>query len=419
MPVKYMSREARPFVSALSVQQRFVVAVLAFLQFTVILDFVVLAPLGAVLMPALSITPGQFGVVVSVYAFSAAVSGLLAAGFADHFDRKRFLLVFYAGFLVGTLFCGVVRSYELLLLARGVTGMFGGVLGSIVATIAADLFSLEVRGRVMGYIQAAFAASRVLGIPVALALSTHLGWQSPFLVIASVGAVVWLVISWKLDPMKKHVDGDQPQSSPLRHFAIIVQTPRYWLAFVVSALLTTGGFMLMPYSSAFSVHNLGVAVAQLPTLYFAAGVFTMAMGPLVGGFADRFGKFRVFMVAVISSVAMVTVYTRLSETPFWIIVVLNTSVMVAVSARMIPAQALLSAVPPPEKRGAFMAVNSSIQQACGGVASLVAGLLVSSRSDGALIHFDRVGLVVAASSFIALLAMHRVTRLVTVDARNY
>ena len=87
--------------------QKFVVAVLAFLQFTIILDFMIISPLGALLLKELHITTRQFGFVVSAYAFSAGASGLLAAGFADKFDRKRMLLFFYAGFLLGTLLCGL------------------------------------------------------------------------------------------------------------------------------------------------------------------------------------------------------------------------------------------------------------------------------------------------------------------------
>lgn len=161
--------------SAFTPYQKFVVAVLAFLQFTIILDFMILSPLGAILMPSLKITPSQFGLVVSAYAFCAGSAGLLASGFADRFDRKRLLLFFYCGFLAGTLFCGLAPNYEMLLAARMLTGLFGGVIGSIVFAIATDLFPLEMRGRVMGVVQTAFAGSQVLGIPLGLYLSTKYG----------------------------------------------------------------------------------------------------------------------------------------------------------------------------------------------------------------------------------------------------
>ena len=166
--------------------QKFVIAMLAFLQFTIILDFMIISPLGAMMMPTLHITPQQFGLAVSSYAFSAGVSGLLAAGFADRFDRKRLLLFFYAGFMLGTLLCGLATTYPLLLVARIVTGLFGGVIGSVVLAIATDLFPLEMRGRVMGFIQTAFAASQVLGLPAGLYFANHWDWHAPFLAIIAV-----------------------------------------------------------------------------------------------------------------------------------------------------------------------------------------------------------------------------------------
>ena len=174
--------------------QKFVAAILAFLQFTVILDFMILSPLGAQLMPDLHISPVQFGLLVSTYAFSAGVSGFLAAGFADRFDRKKLLLVFYAGFLAGTLLCGLASGYHVLLLGRLITGVFAGVVGSVSFAIITDVFPLEMRGRVMGVIQTAFAASSVLGIPIGLLLSTRWRWNAPFLLIVVVGVSVgWLI----------------------------------------------------------------------------------------------------------------------------------------------------------------------------------------------------------------------------------
>src|SRR5499425_2058036 len=153
--------------------QRFAVALLAFLQFSIVLDFMIISPLGAMIMPDLNIGPQRFGEVVSAYAFSAGTSGFLAAGFADRFDRKRFLLFFYSGFIAGTMLCALAPNYPLLLAARIVTGLFGGVIGSIVLAIATDLFPLQMRGRVMGVVQTAFAASQVLGIPFGIFLANH------------------------------------------------------------------------------------------------------------------------------------------------------------------------------------------------------------------------------------------------------
>ena len=182
-----MNTATTPVAPLFSRYQKVVIAMLAFLQFAVILDFMLMAPLGALIMPALSVTPAQFGTVVSAYAFAAGISGLLTAGFADRFDRKKLLLFFYAGFIVGTAWCGVAQSFESLLLARIVTGLFGGVIGSVVLAIATDLFSPQMRGRVMGFIQTAFAASQILGIPIGIYLSNRWNWHVPFLTLAVLG----------------------------------------------------------------------------------------------------------------------------------------------------------------------------------------------------------------------------------------
>src|SRR5580693_4391694 len=203
-------------VLAFSSYQKCVAAILAFLYFTVVLDFMILSPLGAQLMPELQISPQQFGLLVSTYAFSAGVSGILAAGFADRFDRKKLLMIFYAGFLAGTLLCGLASGYHTLLLGRLITGLFAGVVGSVSFAIITDVFPLEMRGRVMGIIQTAFAASSVLGIPIALLLATRWRWNSPFLLIVAVGGLVGWLIQARLRPVDDHLKR-QPDRSPLHH----------------------------------------------------------------------------------------------------------------------------------------------------------------------------------------------------------
>ena len=229
--------------------QKFVAAILAFLNFTVILDFMILSPLGAQLMPALHISPVQFGLLVSTYAFSAGLSGILAAGFADRFDRKKLLLIFYVGFLAGTLLCGFASSYDTLLLGRLITGLFAGVVGSVSFAIITDVFPFEMRGRVMGIIQTAFAASSVLGIPIGLLLSTSWRWNAPFLLIVAVGVPVGWLIQARMRPVDGHLKR-HPDRSPLHHLVQTVSNRFYLQGFATTTLLSVGGFMLMPFMSA-------------------------------------------------------------------------------------------------------------------------------------------------------------------------
>jgi predicted MFS family arabinose efflux permease len=387
--------------------QKVVLAILAFLQFTVILDFMIISPLGAIVMPSLHISPQQFGLAVSSYAFSAGVSGFLAAGFADRFDRKKLLLFFYCGFMLGTLMCGLATTYPLLLLARIITGLFGGVIGSVVFAITTDLFPLEMRGRVMGVLSTAFAASQVFGLPAGLYLTSHWDWHAPFLAIIAVGVPAGVMIMLFMQPVVAHI-ALQQEHSALRHLINTITEPRYLLAFLLVMLLPTGGYMLMPFGTAYIVNNVGLTFTMLPLIYLVTGISTVFVGPLVGKASDSFGKFPMFCIGTIVTIIMVPIWTNIGHVPLAAVIVLNVILFAGIFSRMIPSQALISAIPEPAKRGAFNAVSASLQQFAGGVSAAVAGALIVQRPDGSLAHFDWVGYVVVTISLVALILMYRV-----------
>ena len=390
-----------PPAASFSPYQKFVVGLLALLQFAVILDFMLMSPLGVFIMPALAISTKQFGLAVSVYAFSAGVSGFVAAGFADRFDRKKILMFFYTGFLLGTLACGLAPTYELLLAARVVTGIFGGVIGSVVLAIATDLFEISLRGRVMGLIQTAFAASQVLGLPMALFFAKHWDWHVPFLVLAGLGLAGLVVIGVRLKPVDGHL-GKPQEHSPFMHLFHTITEPSHLLAFLTVTLLATGGFMLMPFSSAFLVHNIGIDAAHLPAIYFFTGICTIVFGPMIGKTADKVGKFKVFLFGSMLSMLMVVIYTHLGVTSLPVVVAINVVMFVGIFSRMIPFQALSSQVPEATKRGAYNAISSSIQQVSGGLASLLAGHIVAQGADGRIEHFADVGYVVVGTTLVTI-----------------
>jgi predicted MFS family arabinose efflux permease len=385
------------------------VALLALVQFTIILDFIIMSPLGAILMPALNITAGQFGVAVSAYAFSAGISGVLAAGFADRFDRKNLLLFFYAGFTAGTLLCALAPNYHLLLVGRIITGLFGGVVGSIVLAIVTDLFPLHLRGRVMGYVQTAFAASQVLGIPVGLFLANHWNWHVSFAAIVAVAITVIAAVLILMRPVDAHLQLKQDRNA-VAHLVATVSQPRYTLAFAVTTLLATGGFMLMPFGSAFTVHNLGIDVVHLPTIYLVSGLFSIFIGPLVGRISDAFGKYPTFVFGSAMSIIMVLIYTHLGQVTLTVAIVVNVLMFVGIFSRMIPSQALMSAIPDANQRGSFSAISASLQQLSGGLGSVLAAAIIAENTDGSLRHFDRLGYIVVSTSIVSLIAMYFVQR---------
>lgn len=414
-----MSSVAAPLSakSAFTRYQKFVVLLLGFLLFTVILDFTILVPLGAILIKRLGVGPVEFGRVVSVYAFAASVSGLLAAGFADKFDRKRMLMFFYVGFLGGTLLCALAPSYRFLLGARLLTGVFGGVIGSICFAIVTDLFPPQMRGRVMGVLQTAFSASQVMGIPIGLYLAEHFDWHAPFYAIVAVGLVVGVIIGLRLRPIDAHIAANQDRH-PARHLWATATRPRYLAGFAATILLATGGFMMAPFASAFAVNNLAVPLRYLPALYMATGLSSIVAGPLFGWLADRLGNYPVFLGGSLAGMAIVLVYTRLGPSPLWVVLAFSIVLFASISARLVSSSALVSQIPETRDRGAYMSIASSLQQLSGGMASTVAGTIVVQSASGRLEHYPILGICVASTMFVTLFLMANVYRIVRAPGRH-
>ncbi len=384
---------------------------LTIIQFTVILDFMVLSPLGPILMKDLDTNTQQFGLLVSVYAFTAFASGILSAGFADRFDRKKYLLFFYTGFMVATAFCAIANTYETLLVARILTGLFGGVISSISFAIITDLFKVEVRGRVMGFVQMAFAASQILGIPIGLWLAKHYGWHSSFWLIVGFGIPLGLLILVVMKPVNAHLKL-KSDNKAFQHLINTVKNKEHLRAFAASILLATGGYIMIPFGTAYSTGNLGLTIDQLPLLFGLTGVSSILFGPMIGKLSDNIGRFKVFMGGSILATIIVLIYTNLGITPFWLCSVFNIVMFIGITARMISTSALLSVVPKPQDRGAFMSINASFQQLAGGVSSAVAGMIVSKRADGFIEHYPILGFVVTGIMAISVVLVWRLDKFI-------
>lgn len=377
----------------------FIITILALAQFTIVLDFMVMNPLSAFLLEEMNLNTRQFGGVVSAYAYSAGASGFLASFFADRFDRKRLLMFFYTGFIIGTLLCGLATNYHFLLSARIVTGIFGGVIGSVSFAIITDLFAFQVRGRVMGFVQMAFASSQVIGLPVGLMLANKWGWHMPFFMIVGVATLTLLAILVKMRPVNAHLSL-QGQRSVGQHMLKVVSNRQYLRVFFATTLLATGGYMLMPFGAAFAVGNLGISKAELSIVYFVTGLCSMVAGPLIGKLADRVGAFKVFAVGSAITIATVLIYTNLGITPLWLVTAISAVMMAAVASRIITSSTINSAVPDQVDRGTFMGINSSVAQVSGGIASTVAGMIVFQNENGFMEHYPTLGFVVTAAMAI-------------------
>jgi predicted MFS family arabinose efflux permease len=406
--MKAQNQSAVPFTG----YQKFAIFILALTMFTVVLDFMVMSPLGDILMKSLGLKPAHFGFAVSAYAFSAGISGLLTAGFADRFDRKKLLLFFYTGFIAGTILCGIANTYPMLLGARIITGLFGGVIGSISMAIVADLFDLQHRGRVMGFMQMGFGASQVLGIPIGLYLANIWGWHAPFLWVAAMAIVIAVLIVVRMHPLTKHLAVQQDKSA-LTHLLHTIAKKDYRVGFTATALLSIGGFMMMPFGSAFAINNLHITQQQLPLLFMVAGISTLIVMPIIGKLSDKIDKFKIFTAASAWMIIMVLIYTNLSATPLFLVIIFNVLMMAGIMSRMIPSGALITGIPVIQDRGAFMSINSSLQQIAGGIAAAIGGMIVIQKDKfSPLEHYNTLGYIIACITMLSVYLLSRVSSLV-------
>lgn len=370
-----------------------------------------MSPLGDMLMKTMDLTTDQFGVCVAAYAISAGISGLLTAGFADRFDRKKLLVFFFFGFIVGTGFCAMANNYITLIAARIFTGIFGGVIGSISLAIITDIFDMHHRGRVMGFIQMGFGASQVLGIPISLHLANKWGWQAPFVLVVGIGLLAAILIILKLQPVTSHLNAETQKRNVLQHLWQTATRRHHRMAFLSTCILSLGGFMMMPFGSAFAINNLGITEKQLPDLFMYAGIGTLVIMPIIGKLSDKVDKFMLFAIASLWMIVMVVIYTNLAVTPLWQVVALNVLMMMGVMSRMVPATALVTAIPELQDRGAFMSINSSLQQIAGGFAAAFAGTIVVQADNQPLQHYDTLGYIVCAVSIVGIIMVYRISLL--------
>lgn len=383
-------------------QERVVLLTLATVQFTSIVDFMVVMPLGSQLMETLHIDPTHFGLVVSAYTLSAGVAGLVASSLVDRFARKRAFLTLYVGFLIGTLLCGLAPSYETLLAARLFTGAFGGILGGMALAIIGDVFPEHKRGRATGTLMTAFAMASVLGVPVGLDLGTRFGWHAPFLILAAVGVPVLFIAGRALPTLDEHV-GKRPALHPLRSLAETFSEPNHLRAFALISTLMIGGFSVYPFMSPYLNYNVGLSKLDLRWVYVGGGVLTFVTTPYVGKLADRHGKLRIYRIVAPLSAVFVLAVTHLPPVHLMVVVLAVATFMASNAARMTPAMAMVTSSVEPHRRGGFLSANAAVQHLSAAMGSAIGGFLVDQASeDSPLNGFSTVGWVACASTVISL-----------------
>lgn len=372
--------------------EKLIILILFFVQFTHMVDFVIMMPLGPKLVRAFSLEAHQFSFVVSSYAFAAAISGLLSSFFIDNFDRKKVLLFFYTGFLVANVFCALSMNYYMLIISRILAGGFGGVLAGLTFSIIGDIVPEIRRGRATGTVMSAFGTASVVGIPLGLYLADHFDWHSPFWLISILSMIVIFITFKKMPSIIGHIESRKlKKSEELQKIINLFKEPNCRRSMLLSSAYIISGFLVIPFISQVLVRNVGLLENQLSLTYFFGGMFTLFSSRYIGVLADRFGKHRVLYIVAPLSIIPIWLMTNLTVLPLSIVLVISTSFFVLISGRYVPVMSIITSSVNKKIRGSFMVINSSLQQMSMGVASVIAGFIISYGSDGKIHDFDKVG----------------------------
>ncbi|MEJ1959125.1 MAG: MFS transporter [Nitrosomonadales bacterium] len=387
--------------------EKYLLLTLAGIQFINILDFMIMMPLGPILMSAFGMSTHEFGLLVSSYSFSAALSGLLASTFIDRFERKRLLLIVFVLFGLSTLACGLAPGYSTLIIARGLAGVFGGIMGTMVQTIVGDVIPFERRARASGVVATAFSVSTVAGVPLSLWLANHIGWRAPFIMIA--GLTVFLVmIGLRILPELRHHISTSRHAHPFVAMFTALRDANHLRALLFSSLVIFAGFTLIPYITLYAVTDVGISQHDIPLVYLVGGAATLISARQIGHWADLYGKVKAYRLVALAATLPLFVVSQVGAIPLWAWIMCTTTFFVLVSGRMIPAMAILTSSAQPKLRGTFMSLNSTTQSLAMGLATTLAGFVITQDSAGKIVGYATAGYIAIAANVLAILLVSKI-----------
>lgn len=381
---------------------------LAAINFIHIVDFMILMPLGPQLMRLFEISPSEFSLLVSSYTFSAGISSFFGAFFLDRFDRKKILLWVYVGFTIGTLGCALSPSYPVLLAARVISGVFGGLTSALILAIIGDVIPYEKRGSAMGLVMSAFSFASVMGVPLGLFLASLSDWHTPFYILSGLSIISLGMIVKFIPNISGHLDQEIQRPSPIQVISRVTGNSNQMRAITLSVMMMFGQFMIIPFLSPFNVANVGFTEMQLTYIYIAGGGFTIFTSPWVGKLSDKYGKLKVFTIFMVLNLVPIGIITHLGVTPIPFVLMITTMFFVTSNGRYVPAAAIITGTAKPENRGSFLSFNSAVQQIAAGFASLIAGLIIGENELGQLTNFNIVGYLAIFFSILCIPLARRV-----------
>jgi len=381
---------------------------LALIQFTHVMDFMIIMPLGNQLMKLFEISPQQFGFIVSAYTIMAGIVGFTGAFFVDNFDRKKILSVCYTGFLIGTLACAISPNYEFMLLARILTGAFGGLLSTLILSIVGDAIPFERRASAMGVVTAGFSLASVFGVPFGNFLATRFTWHAPFFFIAAFGVLVSLLIFRFVPLMNDHIQDKSRRPDLIGVIKRLRKNMNQRRALLLMGLLMMSQFTIIPFIAAFMEKNVGFSQLEVTYIYLFGGLCTVFTSPLIGRLADNIGKQKVYGIFAALAVIPLYLITNMPVWPMWAVLVVTSFFFIVISGRVVPAMAMITSTAIPQNRGSFMSFNSSVQQLTAGVAAFISGAIVTENLSGQLVNYNVVGYLAITACIISIWAAFRI-----------
>lgn len=388
--------------------EKFLLWTLALINFIHIVDFMILIPLGPQLMRIFEISPREFGLLVSSYTFSAGISSFFGAFFLDRFDRKKILLWVYMGFTLATLACALSPSYSILLFARVLSGLFGGLTSALILAIIGDVIPDQRRGRAMGLVMAAFSVASVLGVPLGLFLASLSNWHTPFFILTGTSLLSLVMVFKYIPSIRDHLDQGYLRPNPMLVISRVIGNSNQMRAISLSVMMMFGQFMIIPFLSPCTVSNIGFTEMQLTYIYMAGGAFTIFTSPWVGKLSDKYGKLKIFTIFMALNVVPIAIITHLGVTPIFFVLMVSTLFFVTSNGRFVPAAALITGTAKPENRGSFLSFNSAVQQMATGLASLIAGVIIGENAAGELTNFNLVGYLAIFFSLLCIPLARRI-----------
>ena len=394
-------RRGEPVIS-----ERNLLLLLAAVQFTQIMDFMIMLPLGPQLMRELDINARKLGTLISVFAITAGVVGLAVAPFADRFDRRKLLLICYAGFTLGTLACGLATNETSLLWARAICGAFGGVSGATIMAIVADVVQPERRARGMGIVMTAFSLAAAIGIPFGLKVAQIWKWEAPFLAIAGIASVVWIGLFRYLPPVRHHLSANEENSG--KAFIGLLKNRNALRGITLMTVMVFGHFTVIPYLAPYLVGNVKLPEAHLFLVYLTGGLVTIFTGPLIGKLADRCGKFRIYVFLIAGACVVIYLLTSSGPQPLWQTLLLAGLFFTFASGRFVPGQATISMAVPSASRGAYMSLVACSRDLASGLTAILGSHVVVEKMNGQLENFHLLGWIAITLSLFSLWIFRRV-----------